>query len=146
MRPGSQSIELAPSGQDEFRVLPLDAGVSLKFEPAGAGRFRLVRFDSGGTGTPYEAMAPFAGGAEQQREFIGAFYSEEADVTYTIFETGGALHLRIGKWTEMPIEPLYRDAFSFRFGQLIFLRDAAGRIASFDVEAGRVRNIRFVKQ
>jgi hypothetical protein len=92
-----------------------------------------------------EASPPVALSTEQQREFVGAFYSEEADVTYTIFERDGRLQVRIGRWTEMPIEPIARDTFRFRFGQLIFLREA-GRIGSFTVQAGRVRNIRFVKK
>ena len=140
-------IEISPVGGGEFRLLQPDTNFRVRFEPAAAGKFKMVRINSEGTTTSYESVEPFSPTAVQLKPFLGAFYSEEADVTYTIYEReAGKLGVRIGKWRELPIEPLFRDAFSFPMGQLIFSRDAAGRVTGFAVQAGRVRNIRFVRK
>lgn len=146
VRAGSQSFEMVPMGDGEFRLLQPGTNFRVRFEPAASGKFRMVRLNSEGTTTTYEAVEPFVPTAAQQRAFLGAYYSEEADVTYTIFEKEGKLQLRIGRYREMPIEPLFRDAFSFSMGQLIFARNAAGAVTHFDVQAGRVRNIRFLRK
>jgi hypothetical protein len=65
---------------------------------------------------------------------------------YTVFIRDGQPRLRIGRYKEMPLEPAFRDAFSFEMGQLLFARDAAGRVTGFSVQAGRVRNIRFARR
>jgi len=145
VRAGSQSFEISPVGDGEFRLLQPGSNFRVRFEAAAAGKYRMVRLNSEGTTTVYDAVEPFAPTAAQQRAFLGAYYSDEADVTYTVFERDGNLQLRIGKYEEMPITPVFRDAFSFRMGQLIFTRNAAGAVASFSVQAGRVRNIRFVR-
>ena len=145
VRLGTQSFEIVPAGNGEFQLAQGDSDFRVRFEPASGGKFRMVRLNSEGTSTPYDALEPFTPSAQQQRAFVGAYYSEEADVTYTIVEREGKLHLRIGKWREMPIETAFRDAFSFPMGQLIFARDARGRVSGFAVQAGRVRNIRFTR-
>ncbi len=146
VRAGNQSFEITPTGDGEFRLLQPGTNFRVKFEPAAGGKFRMVRLNSEGTTTVYETAEPFAPTAAQQRAFLGSYYSDEADVTYTIFEKEGKLQLRIGRYREMPIEPLFRDAFSFSMGQIIFARNAAGAVTHFNLQAGRVRNIRFVKR
>lgn len=142
---GGQKLDMVATGPGEFRVNQPETTAIWRFVPDRAGKYRIDRTAGDGTSMQYDAVEPFAPTAEQQREFAGAFYSEEADVTYTIFEKEGKLTLRIGKWTEMPIEPAFRDAFSMRMGQMIFERDGGGRVSSFSVQAGRVRNIRFTR-
>lgn len=145
VRVSGQAFDLIPAGPQEFRWVTPGGDVRVRFEPREDGKFSFVQFNAEGTTTAYDPVDPFAPSLEQLREFTGQFYSEEAGVAYIIFLKDGRPRLRIGRYTEMPIEPVFRDAFSFRMGQLIFERDAAGRVSHFSVQAGRVRNIRFLR-
>ena len=145
LRVGSQSLEIAPTSGAEFALVQ-DPSLRVRFEPAkAAGKYQLVRMNPEGTTTIYDAVEPFSPTAAQLKAFLGSYYSDEADITYTVFEKEGKLQVRSGKWRELAMEPLFRDAFSFPMGQLIFARDAAGRVTSFAVQAGRVRNIQFTR-
>jgi len=146
VKSGSQSFEISQVGDREFHLLQPGSNFRVRFEPASNGKFQMVRMNSEGTTSIYDAAEPFAPTTAQLRAFLGAYYSEEADVTYTIFEREGKLLVRIGKWTEQPLDPVFRDAFSYPMGQLEFTRNPAGAVTSFAVQAGRVRNIRFVRK
>jgi CubicO group peptidase (beta-lactamase class C family) len=144
---GSQQLELAPLGGETFRVVFPAADLRVRFAAAGAGKYNFVQEDvQEGSDTTFEPVEPFTPAPGTLRDFTGTFYSEEVDVTYTLFVNDGKLHLRIGKWSEMPLEPAFREAFSMPFGQLVFTRDAAGRVNSFNVQAGRVRDLRFTRR
>lgn len=145
LRVQGQSYELEAMNPTQFRIAPPGPPVVFRFEAAEAGKYRLIQPESDGGPTLFEAKEVFTPTPAQQRAFLGTFYSDEADVTYTLYEKEGKLQLRIGKWTEMPIEPAFRDAFSYRMGQLLFERNAQGRVTGFQVQAGQVRNIRFLR-
>ncbi len=142
-RVSTQAFDLVPGGPGEFRWVTPGGEVRVRFEPREGGGFRFVQFNAEGTSTSYDPVEPFAPTLEQLGELTGEFYSEEADVVYTLFVREGQPRLRIGRYREMALEPAFRDAFAFDMGQLLMARDAAGRITGFSVQAGRVRNIRF---
>ena len=90
---------------------------------------------------------PITLSAEQLAEFTGNFYSEELD-------TGWHLNVEDGRLTFTPRNGAKRqrtarshDMFSAAGGvQLEFSRDAQGKVIGFGVNAGRIRNVRFVRQ
>ncbi len=85
--------------------------------------------------------------AEQLAEFAGSFYSEELDTTYQMSVESGRLSVVDRNETKRPMLPAARDAFRLLGGvQYEFSRDAQGKINGFGVSAGRIRNVRFVKQ
>lgn len=88
--------------------------------------------------------------AKQLEEYVGDYTSEELDVTYRIFLKEGKLHLQ----HENPHRPypggilLQQRKDRYNVGRLIlkFDRDERNKVMSFTVNAGRVKNIRFVKK
>ncbi len=86
----------------------------------------------------------------QLEEYVGNYTSEELDVTYRIFLKKDKLYLQ----HENPHRPYpggilrQQGEETYNVGRLIlnFDRDDRKRVTSFTVNAGRVKNIRFVKQ
>jgi len=85
--------------------------------------------------------------AEQLAEFTGSFYSEELDTSYRLSVENGRLTMINRNEAKRPLTPRPSDSFSAPGGvQLEFSRDAQGKVTGFGVNAGRIRNVRFVKQ
>jgi CubicO group peptidase (beta-lactamase class C family) len=76
----------------------------------------------------------------------GAYYSEEVDATYRIRPAAGSLLLDRPLGRTDTLMALPSGALRAAGLTLTFERDAAGRPAAFRIEAGRVRNIRFVRR
>jgi len=88
--------------------------------------------------------------AEQLRAYAGDFYSEELDVTYRLFLKEGKLYLALENlhkgFPKSPFVPGMKDQFNLGGLQLTFIRDGQEKVSSFTINAGRVKNIRFVKK
>ena len=98
-----------------------------------------------GTKVPEETL-----NAKQLEAYTGDYYSEELDVSYRIFFKEKKLHLQQKK----PHRPypggilLQEREDRYNVGRLIlnFDRDDRNNVTSFTVNAGRVKNIRFIKK
>ncbi len=87
--------------------------------------------------------------AKQLEAYVGDYYSEELDVTYCIFFKEKNLRLKQKK-LHRPYPGgilLQQQEDRYNVGRLIlnFNRDERNNVTSFTVNAGRVKNIRFVK-
>ncbi|HSJ23608.1 MAG TPA: serine hydrolase domain-containing protein [Longimicrobiales bacterium] len=100
---------------------------------------------SAGPGRP--AAQPHQPAAGSLELLAGRYYSEELDATYTVSAGADGLTLtrRLTGTQRMAASP-EQDVFTVGGQTFRFLRDGDGRVASFTVEAGRVRNIRFTRQ
>jgi CubicO group peptidase (beta-lactamase class C family) len=78
--------------------------------------------------------------------FAGNYYSDELDVTYHLAVKDGRLTVSYRATPERALRPQATD--TFRAGSLVltFRRDASGTPAGFEVEAGRVQHMRFVRR
>jgi CubicO group peptidase (beta-lactamase class C family) len=84
---------------------------------------------------------------EQLADFTGSFYSEELDASYRLSVENGRLTMMNRDDAKRPLTPRPSDVFSAPGGvQLEFSRDAQGKVMGFGVNAGRIRNVRFVRQ
>jgi hypothetical protein len=78
--------------------------------------------------------------------FAGDYYSEELDVVYRLSVAGdrGRIVYEVGsrRGSARPIgsDVLWSNNLQFRFE-----RDAAGAITGFQIDAGRVKNLRFTR-
>jgi len=81
--------------------------------------------------------------------FAGVYRSDELDTRYTVTVSAGQLMLSQPKHGAMALLPTVTDSFLVIFpdarADLQFTRDAAGRIAGFDLCSGRIRQQPFVK-
>lgn len=82
---------------------------------------------------------------EQLAEFAGDYYSEEIDVIYRIRLPGDALELTVRNRPVRSLRPSRPDVFKARRLTLRFNRDSENRISGFQLNAGRVKNLRFTR-
>lgn len=86
----------------------------------------------------------------QLASYEGEYGSDEVQATYKIVLDNGKLFLRheneYKDYPRSPLAPTVSDAFSVQGLILRFERDACKQVAAFTLNAGRVKNIRFVKK
>jgi CubicO group peptidase (beta-lactamase class C family) len=99
--------------------------------------------DDPADGPTREAERPLALSAEELQPFAGSYHSEELDVVYELEVEDGRLVLARPASLAGDLEPREADRFAAPRFTLRFLRDDAGRVSGFLLDAGRVRNLRF---
>ena len=86
-------------------------------------------------------------GATELAAYAGDYYSEEVDATYRVAVVDGGLVFSARHIPTQKLTPVDADTFRAPGGlTLHFERSGAGQPSAFTVEAGRVRNIRFVRR
>lgn len=86
-------------------------------------------------------------GADELAAYAGDYYSDEVDATYHVAVVDGALVFSARHIPVQTLTPVAPDTFRARGGlTLHFDRGAGAPPGSFTIEAGRVRNIRFVRR
>ena len=84
-------------------------------------------------------------GAQALAELAGDYYSEELDVVYAIRQTDQGLELSVASQPPLALIALEPDVLRAQFLTLRIERNTAGAIAGFQLDAGRVQNLRFVR-
>ena len=121
---------MAPQGEARFQGA------------AGRRRFTLAR-DAGDTVHFEEVQAAQA--AVPNSDYLGTYVSDELEGSITIAQRDGKLVLQRRPYSELSLQPAYRDDFraSGGFGSLRFSRDGTGNVTGFSIFAGRVLDVRF---
>ena len=121
-----------------------------------------TRFTEPAPGSAPAGQAAPAGGGRQGRggnddarsaatvasgsDFTGTYYSDEADATFTITAREGVLLLQRESDPEAAeLQPASGGGFRFRGMTVRFERDGS-KVVALTVDAGRVRDVRFVKR
>jgi CubicO group peptidase (beta-lactamase class C family) len=95
-----------------------------------------------GRGGGDAARAPVASAPD----YAGTYYSDEADATFTVTARDGTLMLQRESDREAAeLQPASGADFRFRGMTVRFERDG-GKVVALTVDAGRVRDVRFVKR
>jgi hypothetical protein len=76
--------------------------------------------------------------------YVGNYYSDELDITYTLDVESNNLVLKLRE-TSSILTAYSTDNFGWGRRKLEFKRDRAKRIIGFILQAGRVKNIKFQK-
>jgi hypothetical protein len=78
-------------------------------------------------------------------QFAGDYYSDELMVTYHVLIKENSLYLKIGYRPEQELRPAGEDLFNAGF-LMHFRRDAKKEVIGLDVNAGRVQNLKCIRQ
>ena len=90
---------------------------------------------------------PAVAGSAALFDYTGAYYSDEIDATFTVTAKDGHLLLRRDPDADAaPLQLTAPNQFRFRGMTVRFTRAASGIVEGLVVDAGRVRDIRFVKR
>jgi hypothetical protein len=84
---------------------------------------------------------------EQLNQYAGDYYSEELAVVYS-FEVGadGLTVKTAGRGESAKLEPTITDVFTSQGVEFVFKRGQDSGITGFNLNAGRVTGIRFIRK
>jgi hypothetical protein len=77
--------------------------------------------------------------------YAGTYRSPELGVEYVVKLVDKQLMLHFPPDPDQRLTPLYVDGFTTGGPTLRFVRDRSGKVTEFQVFAGRVRRVRFVR-
>ena len=102
---------------------------------------QLAQQSRGGTSTTKKKSAI---SAARLREYTGKFYSDELQVTYHVFVEDGQLQVKVKYDPPVAKEYAEKDVFKGP-AEVAFQRDANDNITGFILDAGRVKNLKFIR-
>ena len=140
----ADSVELRPIDSNRFSIP--GAPVVAEFLASTDGRPRQIRVTGAGPKplVSEQVTEGFAPTAAQLREYAGSYANADLDVTYDIVARASGLVIQIPGRAEIPLTPVFGDAFYGSLVDLIKFSGAAGRPATaFTVNRASVRNLRF---
>jgi CubicO group peptidase (beta-lactamase class C family) len=139
--------ELQPLSANRFRMTGIPAQVLVEFDMDGDRIVQMRRFINGqsrGVFTPFERLQL---NAEGLAAYAGEFYSPELDTTYTLAVNEDKLWFSLDDEGPQELTAMFGETFENPdYGAFTFTRDAAGKVASFKLQSGRVRNLLFARQ
>ena len=91
-----------------------------------------------------ERPKPVKLSSSQLQTYVGDYYSDELDITYTLDVESNNLVLRLRE-TSSILTAYSTDSFGWGRRRLEFTRDKEKRIIGFVLQAGRVKNLKFQK-
>ena len=142
----SPGFQLAPLSATHFRPINPPPDAEVKFQRSGVGQPLVMQIEVAGQKpaifTPTELVTP---SAAQLAEYAGDYYSEELNVTYQLVVAEGKLTLRRKTAPASALFPTVKDEFRVEGLILNFTRDDRQGPSGFSLNAGRVKNLRFVK-
>jgi CubicO group peptidase (beta-lactamase class C family) len=151
------------AGEDGLSIEAM--GETFTMQAVGATRFKAVnapfpiyiQFDEDGgqidvdiargqvKGT-FKKMESFQIPAEELLSYEGEYYSEELNTTYSLKAAEKTLEISPCNQYMETLKPAIKDLFNAGAVNLKFFRDQADRVAGFSINAGRVKDIRFIRK
>jgi hypothetical protein len=114
------------------------------FEFDGRGGVRAT--DAFGTVDTYERVPAAKPTADQMKDLVGTYVSDEAETTLTVAMGDGGLVVKRRPDTTLKLTPIYADAFNAPQLGLVIFRREGGRITALSVVQDRVWDLRFARQ
>jgi hypothetical protein len=136
--------ELTPLSRTAFRSPDGSVG-NFEFGAKGLPAI-LRRATTDGDTISYLLEQNWAPTAADLRQYVGEYYSDEAETTFRVtLEEDGKLMLRGRYGRSLELKPAYRHAFTTTDGPgvVLFRRDARGRMTAMSFGMGRVRELEF---
>lgn len=137
---------LDPVGNDRFVMADVSLMVNVKFEPLGEKPQTMIVEVAGEEPYRLESFKRAAPSADELLAYAGSYYSDELDYMLVLRPSGGEI-VADRRFENMPFQPLLKDMFIADFGVvLVYERNADGGVRGLRLHAGRIRNIKFVRQ
>jgi hypothetical protein len=139
-------FQLSPLSATRFRAVNSPVNAEIEFQRQGSAGPLAMQVTPAGqkpaTFTPVELFSPTPA---QLAEYAGEYYSEELGVTYRLALEEGRLVFKHKHASKSPLFPTIKDELRVEGLSLNFTRDEQGRPSGFTLNAGRVKNLRFVR-
>ena len=142
----AQSFPLAAVSETEFKALDAPLRFLIKFEREADNPFLIKLFAEDEEPKTYQFVELVKPRPEQLEEYQGEYFSKELQVTFRLALLEGKLYLIRKNAPRTLLQPAPKDIFSAPGLSLRFVRDEEDKISSFTLNAGRIRNLRFIKK
>ena len=141
------SHQLAPLAPSRFQVVNASRPIEVVFDANGPGGALRMRVSQEGRKPELFSRVRLAPPKpEQLADYAGEYYSDELEAAYKLVVEEGRLYFRHRNAPNAALQPAAPDHFRVRGLAISFARDQNRRVSSMSVNAGRVRNIRFVRR
>ncbi len=144
-------FSISPVSKRKFISIDAPVELEIEFDKKVKKKPMIIRVKREGR-EPYtfEPVVLVSPTAEELEALVGEYTSDELQVTYRLKLKNGKLFLvhenPYKDYPDSPLEPTLRDNFMISGMQIQFFRNEENEVESFTVNAGRVKNIRFVRQ
>lgn len=144
-------FSISPVSQRKFLSIDAPMELEIEFDKKVKEKPMTIRVSREGR-EPYtlEPVVLVSPTAAELKELVGEYYSEELQVAYRLELKDEKLFLvhenPYKNYPDNPLEPTLRDSFMVSGMQIQFFRNEENEVESFTVNAGRVKNIRFVRK
>lgn len=119
------------------------SGLNLELQLSQENDLEGITIISGNTKINLTKHESFTLPEEDQKEYIGQYFSEELQVKYTLIQKKDQLQFVHHRIDDIPLIALQKDLFHGSMFQFRFFRNEEGQIIGFYVSSGRVRNLKF---
>jgi CubicO group peptidase (beta-lactamase class C family) len=141
---GGRRSPLAALSETRFRVMA--TGDIAEFSIDDAGEVTTLTLEMGGRSISAQRLPEYAPTGRELAVYAGEYFSDELQVLYRITLIDDQLTVRVRAEDEGALDPLQPDAMLSELGTLRFQRDGSGSVSGFRLDAGRVRDVAFIKQ
>jgi len=141
---GQPKLELQPLSETRYYLEMVEAEVTFVKDDSGKVKEMILHQgerDIKGKKIKAPALTP-----EQMKDYEGEYHCAELRVTYKLFLDQGKLYAQIGKKDKFELNVTEKDVFAGSMFTGQFERNAEGRVAGFSLDAGRVKNLKFMKK
>jgi hypothetical protein len=139
------NMELVPIAENRFQVANSQRVLEF-YRDANAQRDQLRELFPNGDTALYLPTAAFSPDAGKLAEYAGTYFSPDLEISFTTKVENGRLILYRRPDLNLPLVPIYTDAFRGPVGLIRFHRDASGRITELSIGASRVYDLRATRQ
>ena len=128
-------------------MINVQADVLVKFEVNELGENTMSFIANGGKPSISIKYMPNVYTKDELLQLSGRYYSSELDVYYSLKPESDLLMLYINDSKKSSLSPIMKNLFSNDdYGIFQFNNDDEGRLSSFRLAAGRVKNLNFEKK
>jgi CubicO group peptidase (beta-lactamase class C family) len=144
-------FSISPVSKKKFISIDVPVELEIEFDKKVKKKPTIIRVKREGR-EPYtfEPVVLVSPTAEELEALVGEYISDELQVAYRLKLKNGKLFLvhenPYKDYPDSPLEPTLRDNFMISGMQIQFFRNEENEVESFTVNAGRVKNIRFVRK
>lgn len=144
---GQGQLEIFASSDSTFFLKVVEASLTFHRNPNGSVT-GLTLHQGGDSYGPRLSDEPYDPSPADLAEYAGQYFSNEMDASYTLSVSDGKLTASHRRHGDSVLNPLTPDNFSGpgSLAEIVFQRDINGRIVSFRVSDGRIKNLLFERR
>jgi CubicO group peptidase (beta-lactamase class C family) len=141
---GQPKFELKPLSETRYYLEMVDGYVT--FHKEDSRKVTKMTLSQGGRDISGKRIETSPLSPDQMKDYAGEYYSDELRVTYTLLVDQGKLYAQIGNKDKIELNVMEDDEFAGSMFTGTFKRNADGQVIGFSLDAGRVKNLKFVRK